>query len=606
VPHAAEIRFALIGTVGNPNVWALFDSHGYSYNNYAVRSSYWPRLYQLAIPDGSFEPQAAAGMPSPVQQEGAFYTATVPLRADLHWTDGSPFTAEDVAFTLNTAVAFQLGFDWHAYYDPSYLDHADALDTHTVKFFFKKAPNVAVWQYGALLGPVVQKAYWAPRLTSAASLLPTSSQLAQVETLETQVADQQKSINDLILRGSTASGESARQLQIELQSQQRNLDGLRNALAKAHEGVDGDMESARQALYSADAAGEPTLGTWLPAGGSNGTWTNAANPAHPFTSPNFDRAVYAAYPDEYSALNAFRDGHIDAILEQNGVSSYIVTAMYNGHIGFVNENDTSSAYFLVVNPASPAFYDPTARRALFCSIARVEFARQLDALPLVTFMPSESPWLVPSEPNICGEDNSLSFDPAQGVGILKSAGYSWTKEPKGIDDGIGLTQPDGQAFPQIRMLATSQQDTPQTTWAAKWVSEAAQHLGMPVNIQPASPADIRFALFNSHKYDMAVVGWRLSRYPGYLCDWFGDGNPFGYNLPQVRADCASLSTTTDLAAARQLFFDIQSVLSQDPPFIPLFSGVTYDATRGIVYPFDGVLNGLSGVYGAPDLAIPSP
>ena len=82
IPHASEIRFALIGNVIPVNVWALFDAKGYSYNNYAVMSGYWPRLYQLSIPERNFETMAASGMPSAFQQEGDFYTATVPLRSD--------------------------------------------------------------------------------------------------------------------------------------------------------------------------------------------------------------------------------------------------------------------------------------------------------------------------------------------------------------------------------------------------------------------------------------------------------------------------------------------------------------------------------------------
>ncbi|MGA7195062.1 MAG: hypothetical protein WBW94_15675, partial [Anaerolineales bacterium] len=59
IPHASEIRFALIGNVTPVNVWSLFDAKGYSYNNYAVMSGYWPRLYQLSIPDRNFETMAA-------------------------------------------------------------------------------------------------------------------------------------------------------------------------------------------------------------------------------------------------------------------------------------------------------------------------------------------------------------------------------------------------------------------------------------------------------------------------------------------------------------------------------------------------------------------
>ncbi len=603
--HAAEIKFALVGSLNDANVWALFDSKGYSYNDYAVRSEYWPRLYHLTIPEGYFEPQAAAGMPFSVQQEGAFYTATVPLRQDLKWTDGAPFTADDVAFTVNTALSFQLGFDWRAYYDPAWFDHAEALNAHLVKFFFKKVPNVAVWQYGALQGPVVQKSYWAPKLTDSSALLPTPADLAKIESLSTQEANLQKSIHDLIAAGAAATGEAARQLQAQLRNQQSNLDGVRNDLAKSQGAVDASMNAARQSLYSVEAFGEPTLGTWIPAGQSGSTWTNTANPSHPFGAPNFDRAVYTLYSSEYAAFTALRNGDVNSILENNGVSPDLTVSIFNAHLG-VTDNRSSSAYFLVINPAGPGMTDATIRRALFCSIARAGFARQLEVLPLVSFVLDNSFWTSTAANGICGTENdSLSFDPQKGVAILKAAGYSWGTEPAGVSDGSGLKQPNGEPFPAITLLAPSQQDDPQTAWASQWVAKSAQHLGIPVNIRSPTPAEIRYAVFNDHKYDMAIVGWQLSAYPGYLCEWFGDGNPFGYDIPQVRADCAALNTTSDLDAARGLVFDIQSVLAQEPPFIPLFSGITYDATRGIVYPFAGILNGLSGVYGAPSVAIPS-
>ena len=605
-PHAAEIKFALVGSVTDANVWALFDSKGYSYNNYAVRSAYYPRLYHLTVPDGKFEPQAAAGMPSPVQQEGAFFTATVPLRSDLKWTDGSPFTADDVAFTVNTALSFQLGFDWHAFYDPTYLDHSEGVDAHTVKFFFKKAPNVAAWQYGALQGPVVQKAYWSPKISASAALLPTAASMTQIDSLTTQVADLQKSINSLIAAGATATGEQARQLQSELQNQQSNLDGLNNALTKAHAAVDGALDAARQSLYVVDATNEPTLGTWSPAGASNGTWVNAANPAHPFASPNFDRSVYIAYPDEASAAAALKDGKVNAILEPDGVSAALAAQGIAGAQVISNQN--SSVHFLVINPANAALFDPMLRLGLYCAVDRLPLAGELGAIPVSGFIPAgNQAWSSLANVPSCGEgyDPLKSFDISRAVSILKSAGYSWATEPTAQQTGVGFSAPDGQPFPSMSLLAPAADADPEGARAAQAVAMAVQDLGISVSVQPASPSDIRYALFNDHKYDMALAGWRLSIYPGYLCDWFGDGNPFGYNIPQVSADCASLSTTTDLDKAQQLVTDIQSVLAQDLPFIPLYSGVTYDLTRGVVYPFKNVLNGLSGVYGAPDLAIPA-
>ena len=605
VTHAPEIRFALIGPLKAGNVWALFDSTGYSYNNYAIESGYWPRLYQLTVPDGLFEPQAAAGMPSPVQAEGALFTATVPLRPDLAWTDGSPFTADDVVFTVNTALSFQLGFDWRAHYDPAWLDHAEAVDAHTVKFYFKQSPDVAAWQYGALQGPVVQRAYWAPKIAEAAAALPGAAELTRIESLNAQVAELQKRVNDLITSALTASGEQARQLQTQVQNQQGNLDQARNALTKIEGAVNGAMETGRQSLYALDAPGEPTLGMWSPAGEANGMWTNAANPAQPFGSTHFDRAVYVLYPDERAALAALADGQVNGILEPDGISPDAAHQPIAGARTVSNTN--SNSQFLVINPMSTGMADPVLRRALFCSVDRAAIASSLGTAPLSSFVPDSIVWTDPAASVPCGEgyDPLAAFDPAKAVNILKAAGYRWQSEPAAGRAGVGLTQPDGQAIPPVVMLAPTGQADPQAASAAHALVSELQTLGLSVSLQSVTPGDIRYALFNDHHYDMAVVGWRLSIYPGYLCDWFGEGNPFGYDMPQVSADCATLSATSYADAARQLVFDIQSALAQEPPFIPLYSGITYDSTRGIAYPFDRLLNGLSGAYGAPSLAAPA-
>ena len=224
IPHAPEISFALVGNVSAANVWSLFDANGYSYNNYAVRSEYWPRLYRLSVPGRQFVPSVASDMPSPVQLEGDLYSASVPLRSDLTWTDGSPFTADDVAFTINTVLSFQLGFDWQDYYNPDWLDHVEAIDAHTVKFYFKKMPNAAVWQYGALQGPVLQKAYWAPRIADSAALLPSADLRSQIGSLKTKVSDLQNQVNALQATLATATGDGARQAQTSLVHQQGDLD----------------------------------------------------------------------------------------------------------------------------------------------------------------------------------------------------------------------------------------------------------------------------------------------------------------------------------------------------------------------------------------------
>jgi ABC-type oligopeptide transport system substrate-binding subunit len=131
-------------------------------------------------------------------------------------------------------------------------------------------------------------------------------------------------------------------------------------------------------------------------------------------------------------------------------------------------------------------------------------------------------------------------------------------------------------------------------------------VGIQLVVQSVDPERLRYAVFSSHQYDLAILGWHVSEYPGYLCDWFGAGNPFGVHSNYLQSSCEALNSTGDLTTAQQDVFGIQSTLVHDLPFIPLYSNATYDAYRSIRYPFTEVQNGLSGIYGAPSLAIPAP
>jgi hypothetical protein len=91
-----------------------------------------------------------------------------------------------------------------------------------------------------------------------------------------------------------------------------------------------------------------------------------------------------------------------------------------------------------------------------------------------------------------------------------------------------------------------------------------------------------------------------------VCDWFQPPAPFDYGSDRLRSACAALTGTADLPGARRAAFEVQAILMQDLPFIPLYQMQGPENYRNVVYPFDSVLNGLSGLYGAPALAVPAP
>jgi len=106
--RAPLLRIAVLGEPSTTNVWAIFDETGQDYWTVASQSDYWPRLYQLAPPSLLPQPATAREGPSPFNCDTISCTATVNLQSNLRWTDGSPFSAHDVAFTINTALQFRL------------------------------------------------------------------------------------------------------------------------------------------------------------------------------------------------------------------------------------------------------------------------------------------------------------------------------------------------------------------------------------------------------------------------------------------------------------------------------------------------------------------
>ena len=600
--HAPEIRFALIGEPDAANVWALFDEAGASHANYALRSEYWPRLYHILPQDSSFQPFVAADMPSEVTQDGEEYSATVKLRTDLHWTDGSPFTAEDVAFTANTILAFELGYDWSTYYSLEYLLRVEAVDSNTVKYYFKQKPNVGIWQYGALQAPIVQKDFWELAVTDAATLLPSGELRIQIDQARSYLDTVQASVDDLTAKVTAIriTGQEDRQLESNLTRRTAELGFAQNNLNKLLEENSSALTGAHQKLYQLTDQDEPTLGAWMPGGEESGAWTNLANPdfAERFGMPGFDRAVYRIFEDEASALAAFQNGEVDFVLSPDGINSETADAKLNA---------SYSARFLVFNPLHEQLADPAFRAALGCMIDRDMLAADIlqnKAAPLDSFVLSAQ-WHDSTKRDVCsGMDGAARIGYA--VRLLKDAGYSWAQEPDADHAGQNLLLPNGEPFPQVSLLAPSKEEDALRYAAANYIAEQAQSLDIPFVVREMSLNDMVYAVYSSQKYDMALMGWRLSEYPMYLCEWFGGQNLLLYNSNRFKSACDALGVESNLDAARKNIQQIESALTSELPFLPLFTVMRSDVYRGLSFPRVNILNGWGGLYGAPSYAMPSP
>lgn len=118
-----------------------------NFNIFALSNQAWPlstqdrflmyeALYMYNMVTGENEPLLADGQPEWVDD----YSYIVRLKQNIHFSDGTPMTAEDVAFTYNIANEAEGGVytTWSSVWN--YLSKVEVVDEYTVRFTIVKEP----------------------------------------------------------------------------------------------------------------------------------------------------------------------------------------------------------------------------------------------------------------------------------------------------------------------------------------------------------------------------------------------------------------------------------------------------------------------------------
>ena len=572
----STIRYALVAPSTSANIWAIFDEEGATYENYALFNQNYPRLYHLSPPNNELTPLIADDFPSPIVQEGEYFTTTIFLRPNLLWDDGSPLTAKDIVFTINTVLDFELGLNWAKFYNKDKLHHVEALDALRLKYYFSSPPNAGDWQHGALIGVFTSQAYWEPKVATANYLLPLLEDERPILEYQVQI-DALQAEADIIsryMRTLKVDSPAYREEEQQLADRQARRDSFKQKIEVIQREKREKFLLARAAIYALSNANEPTI------------------------QKNF--AHYTTY-ERSNAIQALLDNEADFILAPNGlIPEEIAQLSTNSDIHIV-ENRRNDIRFLTFNHKKTYLDDIALRRALFCLIdpeilatERLE-SRVVPALGWIH--PENIGWYSSTiSPPCAGMDASARL--AAGTRILQKAGYAWEQEPSPDQVGSGLRLPSGALFPSITLLAP--REDPSRVESASYIEELAQQLGIPLRAEIVPADDLFFAVYGIGNYDLAVLGWSLSLYPDYLCDFFAEGNPYNYMNSAVNAKCAELAITSDITLARQQLFEIEILLWDDLPAIPLFSSKITEAYRNFSLPFESYLGGfVPTLYGVP-------
>jgi peptide/nickel transport system substrate-binding protein len=117
----------LTGRVGSPdnmNLWV-----GWKWQDRGLQNLADEPLWSVDFATGNIINGLAEGDPS---YNDDFTECTVPLRKDVAWNDGEPFTADDVVFTVETLMEYD-GFGAHSFFVDN-IASMSTPDEHTVKF----------------------------------------------------------------------------------------------------------------------------------------------------------------------------------------------------------------------------------------------------------------------------------------------------------------------------------------------------------------------------------------------------------------------------------------------------------------------------------------
>jgi peptide/nickel transport system substrate-binding protein len=563
----------IFADVTTDNLWNNLDQGNSVWNSYVLTpTSDTP--YTVAYPGIEVVPQLADGPLEPARQEGDVWIGEFRLREDAVWSDGEPITAEDVAFTYNTAREFNLSVNWADYLDADVVESVEAVDERTVRVTFNSQPGLGVWGLGnsVPLMPIMPEHFWGPVVEEArgtddprATLLAASGQ------------------------GAPAAGPTV-------------------------------FTERQEGSFAAATANESytRMGEEITSGDVTYTFG-------PFAR-NYQYPVYAG---QDQAVLALANGEVDFLLNPLGMQQGFREQVEANPDLTAVVNPTNGYRFLAFNHTRAPMSDPAFRDALTLLINKEFVTEQLlqgVAFPLYVLLPEgNTSWYNEEVAAEIGAANGQGMDDdtrrAEAIRILTEAGYSWEQQPGWADGdgnissepgeglsftpGSGLIGPDGEPIPQLELIHPTASYDPLRATFGSYIAGVAQELGIPV---VSVPTDFN-KIINDHytpdsegnyplDYDMHILGYSLGNaaFPTFHGEFFGTGagaNNMGYSNPELDELATQFNAVQSVEEAYDILWEMERIIATDKPHVPLFdTGILEFYSNEVQFPFTETLSGL--------------
>jgi len=576
------------------------------WNKYVLGGQY-RALYGPVAPTWTWLPSLADGFPSDFVKEEGRWVATVKLRQGIFWTDGTPFTADDVVFTFNVLLtevggmrmALALGGNWPSYCPDSLLA-VEKVDDYTVKFVYATEPGLGEWAFGALMCPIVQKAYWEPKFQAALQTRDPAGSLLAV------VPEDEPILGGYVL-----------------------VRWEPGAFAVVDKNPTYYATGEVLTLYEGGGAviHNPKLNYYFEAyGGATGPVLHEL-----VEGPYVDSIIYPIYLDQDAAVLALQKGEIAMFLNPRGLAKGFEDRLKATPGVQIISNPPWGFHYLAFNMRREPMNNKAFRVAIATLINREYLAESVFQgviTPVYSAVPDANSFWHNPDIVVYGKGLTHAQRVMEAVRILKEAGFSWDAEPKVINPGTrnetvigvlpdgtevpapkGFKLPDGRYCPELELLAPSAGYDPLRATFALYIEQWCKELAIPVkaNLTGFNVIVNKVWAPDGFYFDMYILNWPLGNpaFPDYLSYFWHSSHdvPGGFNTPGYRNPEYDRLAEEFLAAksveeARPLVFRMQEILAEDVPYVILFDTPIKEAFRAdmIEFPYTEVLGGIQFVW----------
>jgi peptide/nickel transport system substrate-binding protein len=569
-----QYTLGIFEDVTTTNQWAFNEAtEGTVWNGYFL-SPTTAGMYTISYPGIEFVPDLAEGELQPATQDGDSWVGEITLRSGLMWSDGEPFTADDVAFTWHTVkdTALQAGWLDYTDYAPDNgpITEVEAVDETTVRVTFNAQPGLAIWGPGTGITtmPIQPMHFWEPAVEEALASDDPATTLMAADGLEAPAIG--ATVVSELEEGSFAASTS-------------NPNYYDNGATKESGGV---------------------------------TWTEG---------PFADDFQYPLYGGQEAAVLALADGEVDYLLNPLGMQRGFQDQVTENPDLTAVVNPTNGYRFLAFNHSRFPMSDPAFRDALTALINKefvTENLLQGVAFPLYVILPEGNvAWYNEEVANELATEGYAGLEDAErqqiAIDLLTDAGYTWQTTPSVAEDGtltagVGLKGPDGELVGQLEMITPTASYDPLRAQFASYISGVAQQMGIDLVAIPTDFTKIVsdvFALDDENNYtspfDMFILGYSLGNaaFPTFHCSFFctgGDSNNTQYSNEEYDAFAATFDEAQTQEEAYEAMWEMERLIARDKPHVPLFdTGILEFYNNRVQYPFTETLSGLQFLFGVP-------